>query len=171
MLSSWIFDKNQTRRKITRKKEEISVSKHIWRTTPESRVSNFENFSPLKYAKNIHASKLHETHYSWNFLSPSVDGGKNTFTIQTRFFTIPRLRSSYHLVRWPMNNISTTFCNALSDDESTYANLYQSEDNDLKRAIPKRNERRRWLKLIFNSHACTLETSANALTSVIYIIT
>ena len=80
MLWSWskrtIFDKNQTRRKITRKKGEISVSKHVGRTTLESRVSNFEDFSPLKYAKNIHASKLHETHYSWNFLSPSVDGGK-----------------------------------------------------------------------------------------------
>lgn len=51
MLWSWskrtIFDKNQTRRKITRKKGEISVSKHVGRTTLESRVSNFENFSPL----------------------------------------------------------------------------------------------------------------------------
>lgn len=130
MLSSWskrtIFDKNQTRRKITLKKEQISVSKHVGRTTLESRVSNFENFSPLKYAKNIHASKLHETHYSWNFLSPSVDGGKNTFTIQTRFFTIPRLRSSYHLVRRPMNNIRTTFCNVLSDGLSVYVREFIS---------------------------------------------
>ena len=39
-----------------------------------------------------------------------------------------------------MNNIRTTFCNMLSDGESTYANLYHSKNNDSKRAIPKRNE-------------------------------